>query len=1024
MPTINRRSRIALALAAAFASPAFAQLAPEATLKALAVGDGLAVQLFSAEPQFGNPCDMDIDAKGRVWVTEGWNYRNSKLRPAGDRIQVLEDTDGDGKADKANTFYQGPEINSALGICVLGKWVIVSCAPNVFLFEDKDGDLKADGPPKPIFTGIKGVQHDHAIHAFVFGPDGKLYFNFGNAGGQLKWPDGKPVIDQFGREVVDNNKPYRQGMVFRADFNPDTGAVSNVETLANNFRNNYEVAVDSFGSMWQSDNDDDGNRGVRINYVMEHGNYGYNNESDNSGWQTAWRRAQARGESDDLRPLYHFHQFDPGVVPNLLQTGAGSPTGICVYEGKLLPQQFWGQMIHCDAGPNVVRAYPVTPSGAGYKATIVNILQGGSDKWYRPSDVCVAPDGSIMVSDWYDPGVGGHATGDKPKAGEAAPQFVPKGRVYRVAPSSSPKMGVEAVNVSTAAGAIEALKNPNLATRYLGWVALNKMGKAAQHDLIKVWADTSEPRMRARALHLLARLQDGGAQYVTEALADKDADIRITGLRIARELKQELPPILKPLSKDPSAAVRREVAVALHGMKSPEVPAIFAELAAQHDGKDRWYLEALGIAAAGQDEACFEAYQKKVGDVLAQPGGADIAWRLRAPAAAPLVAKVILNPETPKARIPHLFRSFDFLRNDYRTDALLGILASAGQNKTILIETLSRLKNLDADKAAKVKAQVAGLLDASKGTPEFVQLVDQFDIPDRSEDLLAFVAAKPTDASVGTALRIVLKNDPKALERGLAGPDAAKITTALAAATSDRQVLQALENIVSNPKREAALRQGALTAMTRSKNGARAVLTLAEKGKLPDDAKPLAAALLHSSSHKDIQDDADKLFPRPAAKGTKLPAVDKLVAMKGDAARGRAVFTNATNQCSTCHVVNGQGSSYGPELSEIGAKLPKEALFTSIIYPNAGITMGFEGTILMTGDGDALDGIVISDTANEITLRRAGGITTPVKKSDVKERRPMKLSIMPEGLVQNMSQQDLVDLVEYLSTLKKAQPAK
>src|SRR6476659_8893907 len=119
-----------------------AQMKPEETRAALRVANGLEATLFASEPMFANPCDMDVDAKGRVWVTEGWNYRKSLLRAEGDRVVILEDSDGDGKADKATTFYQGPEINSALGICVLGNKVIVSCAPNVFVFTDTDGDGK------------------------------------------------------------------------------------------------------------------------------------------------------------------------------------------------------------------------------------------------------------------------------------------------------------------------------------------------------------------------------------------------------------------------------------------------------------------------------------------------------------------------------------------------------------------------------------------------------------------------------------------------------------------------------------------------------------------------------------------------------------------------------------------------------------------------------------------------------------------------------------------------------------------
>ncbi len=151
----------------------------------------------------------------------------------------------------------------------------------------------------------------------------------------------------------DSRKPYQEGMVFRCDLDG-----SNLETLGWNFRNNWEVTVDSFGSLWQSDNDDDGNRGVRINFVMEYGNYGFKDEMTGASWQTP------RTNIETEIPLRHWHLNDPGVMPNLLQTGGGAPTGICIYEGTLLPKTFQNQIIHCDAGPNVVRAYPAKPAGA------------------------------------------------------------------------------------------------------------------------------------------------------------------------------------------------------------------------------------------------------------------------------------------------------------------------------------------------------------------------------------------------------------------------------------------------------------------------------------------------------------------------------------------------------------------------------------------------------------------------------------------------------------------------------------
>ena len=233
-------------------------------------------------------------------------------------------------------FYQGHDVDSAHGVMVMparrgkGTRAIVSALDSVFFLIDDDGDLKADRK-EVLFTGIDGVQHDHGIHAFHFGPDGKLYFNFGNAGKQIKDQKGRPIIDKMGHEVNDSRNPYQEGMVFRCNLDG-----SEFETLAWNFRNNWEVCVDSFGTMWQSDNDDDGNQGCRINYVMEYGNYGYKDELTGAAW------TEPRTNWEAEIPQRHWHLNDPGVIPNLLQTGAGAPTGICVYEGELLPKQFRG----------------------------------------------------------------------------------------------------------------------------------------------------------------------------------------------------------------------------------------------------------------------------------------------------------------------------------------------------------------------------------------------------------------------------------------------------------------------------------------------------------------------------------------------------------------------------------------------------------------------------------------------------------------------------------------------------------
>src|SRR6185436_20363346 len=237
----------------------------------------------------------------------------------------------------------------------------------------------------------------------------------------------------------------------------------------------------------------------------------------------------------------------------------------------------------------------------------------------RPADVCVAPDGALYIADWHDAGVGGHNMADRVLASMT-------GRIYRVAPKGN-KPSVPKLNVKSAAGAVAALESPNMATRYLAWTALRSMEGKAERPLNKLWKG-NDPRLQARALHLLARLPEkDGSKYLEAAFTDPNSDLRITALRIARAQQLDVIPYVKRLVNDPSAQVRRECAIALRHHSSAEAPKLWATLARQHDGKDRWYLEALGLAMDRQENKFFEAWLAEVGQQWNTPAGRDIIWR-------------------------------------------------------------------------------------------------------------------------------------------------------------------------------------------------------------------------------------------------------------------------------------------------------------------------------------------------------------------------------------------------------------
>ncbi|GAB3778052.1 hypothetical protein GCM10028818_26240 [Spirosoma horti] len=973
---------------------------PKYAVGSLNVAPGLEATLFAAEPMLSNPTDIDVDARGRVWVCEAYNYRpainGNPTRKEGDRIVILEDQNGDGKADVSKVFYQGPDIESPLGIWVQGNKVIVSDSPNVWVFTDENGDDKAD-KKELLFTGIGGEQHDHGMHTFVFGPDGKWYFNFGNEGGQLKDKDGKPIVDIVTGKTIDKQN-FKMGMVFRCD--PDG---KNVEVLGQNFRNNYEIAVDSYGTMWQSDNDDDGNKSVRINYVMEYGNYGYTDEMTGAGWQAN------RENIEPETPRRHWHLNDPGVVPNLLQTGAGSPTGMIVYEGNLLPEVFRNQMIHCDAGPNVVRSYPVQKDGAGYKAEIVNVLEGARDQWFRPADVCVAPDGSLIIADWYDPGVGGHQAGDQSR-----------GRVYRVAPPNSPYK-MPKVDLTTTEGAIDALQSPNMSIRYAGWQKLSGMGKKAEKELAKLYKTSTNPRMQARALWLLSKL-DKGPKYIETALKSDNSDLRITALRAARELKSDIIPYVKQLVNDPDPQVRRECAIALRRSQSTEAPALWAQLASQYDGKDRWYLEALGIGADTNWDTYYTAWVKQMNnDPLANAGGRDIVWRARTKESVPMLAKLAGDPAVDINQRLRYFRAFDFNPGaTEKSSALLGILQANSGSTEVTKLALRHLDPAFVKNSPVATNALNKLMTDVYGTAEYVELVTRFEPVSENAHLAKLAVQKPLEGIGRDAARQLLKQQGSPMIWDVLNgndPEAAANMLVALRRVGNKESIDMLKTVALDEKRSVALRKEATRSLGGSSEGADMVVALLKSGDIKGDYKKAAVQGVSNDWRKNIrQQAANFLDGGQSAEGKKLPAINELLAMNGDAARGVSVFKN---NCSICHQVNGEGMDFGPKLSEIGSKLPKEGQYLAILHPDAGISFGYEGWEVKFKDGSAMTGIVSSKTETDLQMKFPGGVMQNFKMSDVVSMKQLDASMMPSGIQEAMSTQELVDLVDYLSSLKK-----
>ena len=535
-----------------------------------------AVSLFACEPLVTNPAAIDVDTHGRVWVAEIQYYRGGAKQPPADKIKVLEDTDGDGRADRVTVFAEG--LFCPMSICVAGDRVYVATSPDLWVFEDKDGDLHADGPPQKLLTGFGGYNHDHGAHSLVLGPDHKWWMSHGDGGFDVRGTDGSHI-------------KYQWGGVLRGELDG-----SRLETVAVNFRNPYEVCVDSFGEAYLSDNDNDGNESTRICWIMEGGNYGWF-----GGPPFVKQELDARlSAGTPYREHFHFRGHIPGFVPATLVTGFGSPTGICIYECDAFGPKYQNAPLHTDPGPRECRAYPHHASGYGMQATSEVFLRNEGDNYFRPDDICAAPDGRLYVSDWYDGGVGGHGY-NNPDQGRIF-LLMPQGKKLARREQPGPYDNIP--------DAIEGLHSPNLATQYLARERLLAAG-AESAAALKALVDDDEPIIRARALWVLDRIDGEARGLVVEQLESSDPATRALAVRILRRHGEAHAAAILALADDPSDEVRREVLLAIRTLKGDAAMAALAKIASTYDGTDRYQLEAINIAAGDRRQELLAGLEKQ-----------------------------------------------------------------------------------------------------------------------------------------------------------------------------------------------------------------------------------------------------------------------------------------------------------------------------------------------------------------------------------------------------------------------------
>ncbi len=320
------------------------------------------------------------------------------------------------------------------------------------------------------------------------------------------------------------------------------------------------------------------------------------------------------------------------------------------------------------------------------------------------------------------------------------------------------------------------------------------------------------------------------------------------------------------------------------------------------------------------------------------------------------------------------------------------------------------------------KTALTGILKAFTDTAEYLELVQRYHVYAENENLLKMALAKTHNGYASNAAGLLLaQKGSKLAWEVINAPDTARSAKMLSslARVGTIESITMLQTVTLSKKYPFALRKWAAAQVGRSGGGERKVIELLRTKKVPEKLIPDLVYGVRDAWETSLRKEAAGYLPKSASLASKkIPSLTDLTSLKGDPAAGKTIYTA---KCMLCHKINNEGNDFGPALTEIGSKYPAAGLLNAIVNPSAGISFGYEGWEIKTKDGSALTGIIAGKTASEIELKYPGGVRKKIKTSDIVFRKELKSSMMTEGLYESMSNQDLANLLSYLSSLKNKQ---
>jgi putative membrane-bound dehydrogenase-like protein len=896
----------------------------------------LVVEPFAAAPDIVQPIAATFDARGRLLVVESHTHFRPKgyAGPAGDRIRVLEDTNGDGKADRFTTFFEGTVATMDVAAHPDGA-VYVATRNEILRLRDTDGDGVADEKVRIAFLDTPGNYPHDGLCGLSFDDHGDLHFGLGeNLGEPYK------LVGSDGTTLTGGGEG---GSVFHC-----TADGKKLRRVARGFWNPFGTGRDIFGRLYAVDNDPDASPPCRLVRVVEGGDYGF---------QFRYGRA-------GRHPFQAWNGELPGTLPYVAGTGE-SPCEVVSYESDGLPPAYRGQLLVPAWADHRVERYAVR----GTTAERLPFVQGGSE--FRPSGLAVAPDGSLFVTDWVSRSYELHG----------------KGAVWHVrwkdhTPESrptEPKAGLLSAHRPTREAAARSM-------------AKDEAGRAFLRETV------TAGDLRTRAAALAALIAAGDQKLDLAAIARPGA---VAGLRemAVRELAARGANTEAFAAADQPAGVRFEAVAGLSDV--PTLLKLLADADPYLRHAATWRLARLPDRLAGIDWRALPDAKQRAGVVLV--------WRAAGRADAKVIGDALADPD-PDVRL---------LAAKWVSDERLSAFRPR-------IEAMMKESNVDP----RGFVALATVLARIDGTPV------------NEDGLATYFLARATDEAAPVAgRRAALRAVPAAhrqltpalLGKLLALPDPGFRVEVLRAIAdrADGKLAAAARDVARDAKQPADVRAEAVVAAAAAGPDAGLLLDLAAGPDVVvrrEALRALTGAKLSAEQRKRLDaggPDADlvaRVLGKPFAAG-RPPATDvegwlKRLDGPADAEAGRRVFESVgVSSCSRCHRIDGRGANVGPDLSLIG-RTDRRWIAESILQPSASVAPHFQAWQVETADGRSFTGLLVHTNLDESYYVDPKGDRIKVLAGDLLSATPAKTSVMPEGLLDRLTDQEARDLLAFLASRK------